>query len=125
MNESFKDLVRSVHGDYVAWSMPYLYTSDEVRYKLVKGKVRFENYVVSCSNCVLCTNSNNLFLDCKKISNFREVIGKKEVIYTNVSKDFPDLNFDRDNLFIITRSILFILVAIFLFRFLGSLFRRS
>lgn len=125
MNESFKDVIRAYHGNYVAWSLPYSYSSSDIRYKLLKGKVKLVNNVVSCSNCVLCTNSSDIYLSCNAVKNYRESINRKEVIYTNVSKDYPDLNYSRDNLYLINKSILFILVAIFLFRFLGSLFRRG
>lgn len=125
MNESFKDLIRAYQGDYVAWSLPYSYSSSDLRYKFLKGKVKLVNNVASCNDCVLCVNSNDIYLSCKTVKNYRETISQKEVIYTNVSKDYPDLNFTRDHNFLINRSILFILVATFLFRFLGSLFRRG
>lgn len=124
MNESFKDIIRAYQGNYVAWSLPYSYSSSDIRYKLLKGKVKLVNNVASCNDCVLCTNSNDIYLSCKAVKNFRESIGLKEVIYTNVNKDYPDLNYSRDYSFLISRSILFALVAIFLFRFLGSVFKR-
>lgn len=125
MNESFKDIIRAYQGNYVAWSLPYSYSSSDIRYKLLKGKVKLVNNVASCNDCVLCVNSNDIYLSCKAVKNFRESIGLKEVIYTNVNKDYPDLNFTRDYSFLINRSILFALVAIFLFRFLGSVFKRG
>lgn len=125
MNESFKDIIRAYQGNYVAWSLPYSYSSSDIRYKLLKGKVKLVNNVASCNDCVLCVNSNDIYLSCKAVKNFRENIGLKEVIYTNVNKDYPDLNYTRDYSFLINRSILFALVSIFLFRFLGSVFKRG
>lgn len=125
MNEYFKDVVRASKGDYVAWTLTgYNYNSD-IRGKLIKGKVKVSNYVASCDDCLLCTYSYNNSLSCNEVNNFSENISTKELIYSNVSKVYPDLNFERDNLFLINKSILFILVFIFLFRFIGSIFRRS
>lgn len=124
MNEYIKDVVRATKGDYIAWSLTaYNYNSD-IRSKVLKGKVRLNNNVASCDDCVLCTNSYDLSLSCSRVKNFRETIPKKEFIYTSVSSSYPDLNYNRDNYLITSRAIVLILVFIFLFRFIGLLFRR-
>lgn len=125
MNEYLKDFVRASKGDYVAWTLTgYNYNSD-IRAKVLKGKVRFSNYVASCDDCVLCTYSYDLPLSCKRVKNYSDTIAKKELIYSNVSKDFPDLNYARDKYLLSLNAILYALVLIFLFRFIGSIFRRS
>ena len=125
MNEYFKDVVRASKGDYVAWTLTgYNYNSD-IRGKLIKGKVKVSNYVASCDDCLLCTYSYDLPISCQKIKNFKETIAKKELIYSNVSSSFPDLNYARDKYLLSLNAVLYILVLIFLFRFIGSIFRRS
>lgn len=125
MNEYLKDFVRASKGDYIAWTLTSYNYNTDIRGKVLKGKVSLNNRYASCKKCLLCTYSYNNSLSCEEVNNFSESISSKELIYSNVSKVYPDLNFERDNLDLINKSILFILVIIFLFRFIGSIFRRS